>query len=248
MSLHVENTGADASVTIATATLEQAIGTDVDVAQDAAEITAYLDGHLSVTGADGATWGEVWSGLEEKSVEGIPSVAVDVILDPGAADPATSAFTLTWNGVIDDVSGHQAVVVLTSPEGDVSTAGVLTAAEDSLTIAPDGTITSSDSTSTGPLDMTALRFHHVRDGADHLLFLVALLLPAPLVLAAGRWVQRGLQTHPASGAGSGHVAAADSQLRWALIHLMVGPCSRPNGCDERIAVDGSAWLHTVTNE
>jgi hypothetical protein len=37
------------------------------------------------------------------------------------------------------------------------------------------------------LGIVRLGMHHIADGTDHLLFLLALLLPAPLVAVAGRW-------------------------------------------------------------
>jgi hypothetical protein len=56
---------------------------------------------------------------------------------------------------------------------------VLTAADGSLAIgdAPDACLA----------DMVGYGLHHVLEGADHLLFLITLLLVAPLVAVAGRW-------------------------------------------------------------
>ncbi|MCB0827912.1 MAG: HupE/UreJ family protein [Solirubrobacterales bacterium] len=46
----------------------------------------------------------------------------------------------------------------------------------------------TDGDPTAPVgEMISLGYHHVLDGADHLLFLLALLLPAPLIATAGRW-------------------------------------------------------------
>ena len=46
---------------------------------------------------------------------------------------------------------------------------------------------SSATEATGYLGMVRLGMHHIAEGTDHLLFLLVLLLPAPLVVAAGRW-------------------------------------------------------------
>ncbi len=147
----------------------------------AAEVIAYLDEHLTVTGADGTVWAETWSDARTESVEGIQSFSVDVAFDPGTSSTAT--FTLAYDAVIEAVTDHQAVVVLTDSAGDISTAGVIDAGHPSLSIA-DG------SRAATAADMIGFGIHHVLDGADHLLFLTTLLLPAPLVAAAGRW-QRG---------------------------------------------------------
>ena len=50
--------------------------------------------------------------------------------------------------------------------------------------------------------MVRYGFHHVLEGVDHLLFLLALLLPAPLVAVAGRWRR-----------GGGPVSTAKAVLR-----------------------------------
>jgi hypothetical protein len=75
------------------------------------------------------------------------------------------------------------VVVLTDAAGEVSTAGVLTSDHSSLVI--------GDVATSGDWDRVGHGFHHVLEGADHLLFLVTLLLTGPLLASAGRWVRRG---------------------------------------------------------
>jgi hypothetical protein len=72
------------------------------------------------------------------------------------------------------------VVVLTDADGDVSTPGVIDNAGGTVTI-------DSGHTAVAVPDMVEYGFEHVLEGADHLLFLTALLLPAPLIAVAGRW-------------------------------------------------------------
>ncbi|MGY1604180.1 HupE/UreJ family protein [Geodermatophilus sp. SYSU D00815] len=183
LSVRVDEDSVDATVSIALETLDEALGTDhttADTASWADEVVAYLDAHLAATGADGATWSETWSDVVLESVEGIESLSVDVTLDPGGADP--SSFTLAYDAVIEADETHEAVVVLTDAAGDISTAGVLDASTGSLAI--------GDVASTGLADMIGYGLHHVLEGADHLLFLLTLLLVAPLVAVAGRWRRR----------------------------------------------------------
>lgn len=176
---------AGASISLALETLDQALGTSypgqADESAYAADVIAYLDEHLTVTGADGTVWTETWSGARSESVEGIQSFTVDVAFDPGTS--GTDELTLTYDAVIEAVADHQAVVVLTDSNGDISTAGVIDASQTSLLIT-DGTDAATAA------DMVGFGIHHVLDGADHLLFLATLLLPAPLAIVAGRW-QRG---------------------------------------------------------
>ena len=152
--------------------------TDVDSYADA--VLAYLDEHLTVTGADGTPWTETYTDVIRESVEGIESLSVDVAIDPGSADP--SAFTISYDGIMEADPTHEAVVVLTDAAGDISTAGVLDASDSSLQI--------GDVASTGMADMVGYGLHHVLQGADHLLFLLTLLLVAPLVVVAGTWQRR----------------------------------------------------------
>ncbi|MGY1823019.1 HupE/UreJ family protein [Geodermatophilus sp. SYSU D00079] len=188
LSVRVGEDSVDATISVALETLDEAVGTDhtsaTDVDSYADAVTAYLDEHLTVTGADGTAWPETHSGVVRESVEGIESLSVEVTLDPGGADP--SAFTLTYDGIIDADPAHEAVVVLTDAAGDISTAGVLTASDSSLQIGE----TTTGAISTGFTDMVGYGLHHVLEGADHLLFLLTLLLVAPLVVVAGRWQRR----------------------------------------------------------
>lgn len=182
ISTHVTADGVDATISIARDALADAVGTAGTDAGTDADIVDYLGAHLRVTGADGTEWTETFSAVTRESVEGIESVVVDVAFDPGGAD--TSTFVLTYDAVIEAVPGHEAVVVLTDPAGEVSTPGVLTAADGTLTV------TTGTGPATGIGDMVGYGFHHVLAGADHLLFLVTLLLTAPAVAVAGRWRRR----------------------------------------------------------
>jgi hypothetical protein len=184
LSVRVGEDSVDATVSVALETLDEALGTDHTAATDvdsyADAVTAYLDEHLTVTGADGTTWTETWTGVVRESVEGIDSLSVDVAIDPGSAD--RSSFTITYDGIIEADPTHEAVVVLTDAAGDISTAGVLAASDSSLQV--------GEAASTGLADMVGYGLQHVLEGADHLLFLLTLLLVAPLVVVAGRWQRR----------------------------------------------------------
>ncbi len=184
LSVRVGEDSVDTTISVAVDALEDALGTDLGTSTDTAAyadaVTAYVDEHLTVTGTDGTTWTETHTDVARETVEGIDSLSVEVAVDPGGADP--SGFTLTYDGVIEADSSHEAVVVLTDAAGDISTAGVLTASDDSLQV--------GETAGTGIADMIGHGLHHVLQGADHLLFLLALLLVAPVMAVAGRWRRR----------------------------------------------------------
>jgi HupE / UreJ protein len=184
VSVRVSDDSVDATVSVALETLDEALGTDYATAADldryADEVIAYLDAHLSVTGVAGTTWTESYSNPVRESVEGIESLSVDVAFDTAGGD--SSSFTITYDAIIEADPGHRAVVVLTDAAGEISTPGVLDAS--------DTTIAIGDPAAVGLTDMVGHGYQHVLEGADHLLFLVTLLLVAPLVLVVGRWRRR----------------------------------------------------------
>jgi hypothetical protein len=184
IAVRMSEDSANATISVALETLDGALDTDytaaTDVGQYADHVIAYLDEHLTVTGSDGATWTETYTNPVRETVEGIESFSVDVALDTAGADP--SSFTIAYDAIIEADATHQAVVVLTDAAGEISTPGVLDAS--------DNTIQLGDTATTGLTDMIGYGFHHVVEGADHLLFLVALLLVAPLIAAGGRWHRR----------------------------------------------------------
>lgn len=184
ISVHVGEDSADATISVALTTLDGALGTDytsvTDVEEYADEVIAYLDAHLTVTGADGTTWAETYANPVREAVEGIESLSVDVAFDTAGADPST--FTISYDAIIEADATHEAVVVLTDAAGDISTAGVIDASDTTLRV--------GDPAATGLADMVGYGYHHVLEGADHLLFLITLLLVAPVVVTMGRWRRR----------------------------------------------------------
>ncbi len=191
VSTRVTDDGVNATVTIALETLDEAMGTDYtsnqNVDEYADEITGYLAEHLSLTSADGTEWGEAFSNVTRESLEGIDSISIDVTFDTSGSD--TSSFEIAYDAVIEAVADHEAVVVLTDSSGSVTTAGVISAEEATLTLTDAGA-TDTGGGDTGIQDMIGYGFEHVLAGADHLLFLTTLLLVAPVVIVAGRWQQR----------------------------------------------------------
>ncbi len=142
------------------------------------QVIAYLQDHLTVRGSDGTVWPETYSGYLRQTTEGIETIDVDLTVDTGDADPAD--FAIAYDAVIEALPDHEAVLVLVDADNQASTPGVFTASSPSIAVG-DG------STSVALGDMARFGFHHVLDGSDHLLFLMTLLLPAPLIAIGGRW-------------------------------------------------------------
>jgi HupE / UreJ protein len=171
------------TVTLAVATLDKAFTSDqrsdVLSADDyATQVISYVDAHLEIDNTEGNAWVEHYTNLDRQTTEGIETITIDLQVDPGSADPAD--FSITYDAVIEAVTGHEAVLVLEDAAGTVSTPGVFTSDRHTVDIGQDtGDVAFTDNIRFG--------FHHVLDGADHLLFLLTLLLPASFVVADRRW-------------------------------------------------------------
>ena len=63
----------------------------------------------------------------------------------------------------------------------------LNALTDNSTVLPLTVNLNADSTLSGFWAMLLLGMRHIAEGTDHLLFLLVLLLPAPLLVSENRW-------------------------------------------------------------
>lgn len=182
ISIRATGDSVHATISFAIETLDEALGANYTGASDvdnyAEEIVAYIDDHLTVTSIDGAVWAETYSNPARESVEGIESFSVDVAFDVG--NSATSNFTIAYDAIAEALPNHETVVVLTDANNDISSPGILDRADNTVEV-------TGASGSVSVPDVIQYGFDHVLEGADHLLFLITLLLPAPLTVAVGRW-------------------------------------------------------------
>ncbi len=129
--------------------------------------------------------------LEPQEVNGTRALDVRLSANPplGRLD---GDLRLDYSLVLAQVAGHKAFVFLVSDleagqvgEGGPAPLGSLDASSPTLTIQR-----SAASAWTGFAAMVGLGAKHIADGTDHLLFLITLLLAAPLVAVGGRWSGR----------------------------------------------------------
>jgi HupE / UreJ protein len=158
-----------------------------------AEIGRYLAAHMSARSPDGRAWvtsvrtvrferGPASTGLGD-----VDEAVVDVWLAPPTGAPVRQ-FTLRYDAVVHELLTHRALVAVRR-----DWAAGLTADEPTF-IGPFAWNRKSlvvdraaGSAWTGFAASFALGVRHIAEGTDHLLFLLALLLPAPLVAAGARW-------------------------------------------------------------
>nr|WP_296770745.1 HupE/UreJ family protein [Rhodococcus sp. (in: high G+C Gram-positive bacteria)] len=202
IQLNVHSEAIDAYLTIPLADLEAASGIDLDaVTQDqvdehATELRDYLSAHFLPTTLDGQPWGVTFDDLEVGSAEDLGTGVYDTLSTTAHLTPPAGAdernFDLGYDAVIHRVVTH---AVLVTVQSDWSS-GTIDSAREVGTVALDtvtGTITpltvhlDDGSIWQGFTGMVSLGISHIREGTDHQLFLLTLLLPAPLLAVRRRW-------------------------------------------------------------
>ena len=159
------------------------------------ELARYIGARVAAAGPDGRPWCvEVTDvGVSDGAV---PSeVVAHLRLVAPAGDPARR-FVLRYDVIRRELVTHRALVAIRSDwdAGLMSGAPlVLGEVGDSATALrverPEG------SAWAGFASVVRLGVGHIAEGTDHLLFLLVLLLPAPLVAANGRWARTGGARH-----------------------------------------------------
>lgn len=154
-------------------------------------IADYVRAHLSAQTPDGRPWSMAIAApavLADGMGADIRIVAT--LTPPQGASPRR--LTLGWSGLIDSLSNH---FVLVFARSDFET-GTLASSPEMLgglqgatrTIAIDR---GQGSAWRGFAASLRLGMEHIAQGHDHLLFLIALILPAALVAQGGRWAAYG---------------------------------------------------------
>lgn len=148
---------------------------------------AWLQHHIAAATPDGQPWRIAIDELRFAQIAGPPDLAATVRLLPPPGGDARR-LTLTWTAVIDSVPSHFVLLVATEDFAagligrDRQVLGALQGERRALVI---------DRGVAAPLAgmgaAVRLGMHHIAEGHDHLLFLIALLLPAPVIAAGRRW-------------------------------------------------------------
>jgi hypothetical protein len=182
-----------------------------------------------------------------EQVSGAPAFAVSVTLTP--PDGQVTDFKLHYDVIIEQLVTHQALVSVRTDfrrgilaKADAEPLGVFDWNHHTLTVPASG-----GSWMRGMVASARLGLEHVSSGSDHLLFLLMLLLPAPLVAAGGRWRRgwsggrsAGRVEHVVSAFAVGHsttlvlaglgVIHAPSRPIEALIAASIAVSALPPGC------------------
>ncbi|MGO9468977.1 MAG: HupE/UreJ family protein [Isosphaeraceae bacterium] len=190
--LRLHRGGIDAELTLPIG--ELAVGWEKPLPRDAVrtvrqygeELEDYVRAHVRPSAPDGRPWTvtvrEVIPVIEQE-----PDVRVALTMTPPPGAPA-DRLTFGYDVIFHHLITHTAVVTLASDwhNGVTGQEPVLlgTMRDTNAAIAIDR---SGGSWFRGFAAMFRLGARHIAEGTDHLLFLLALILPAPLVAAGWRW-------------------------------------------------------------
>lgn len=158
-------------------------------AQSLAQAKARVLADMAVVAQDGRPWRIAVDRIAFEQIAGPPDLHLQLTLTPppGASD---RSLRWRWHMVTREAPSHFALLVVDGDlaggvKGERELVGALTAGRPELAV---------DRGHAGLAALFGNAFglgaHHIAQGYDHLLFLLALLLPAPLIAAGGRWGAR----------------------------------------------------------
>lgn len=143
----------------------------------------YLADHIDVSTPGGKPWTVSMGTVEFVQTDGPSDLHAIAYLVPPAGASA-SELTIDWQVLIDELPGHFAIVLHDAEAAGGN--GVIIGAVRKDT--PPLEVNIAEQGALAPLIAAmGLGAHHILEGYDHLLFLLVLLLPAPLLARTGAW-------------------------------------------------------------
>ncbi|MFF7981703.1 HupE/UreJ family protein [Streptomyces sp. NPDC007901] len=204
--LDVHETSVTAELELPLSDFSRASGIDLDddttarqLSARKAEVRRYLAAHVHPTTRGGRAWTVTFGAMalgrtEQTSTGRYRELTVRATLTPPAGgDPRR--FVLDYDAIVHQVVTHTVLVSVrqdwatgkVASSDDATQVGVIRTDTRTMTVAPLDVDLESGSIWSGTYAMFRLGAHHILEGTDHLLFLLVLLLPAPLRAAGKRW-------------------------------------------------------------
>lgn len=231
----------DAEVQIPLSELELATGWPINEPSNGLmqrfepQLKAYLLKHIRLQSPDAQYWRVAVGALKFTETRNNLNgpyrelVAHLRLVPPVGTD--TRRFTLHYDAVLHQVSTHK---ILVSVSQDWETGQLAEAAPQQVgaieldivnnRILPLAVNLQPGSTWTGFLAMVRLGMQHIAQGTDHLLFLLVLLLPAPLLFSRKRWESFG-------------------GVRYSLVHLLRIVTAFTVGHSLTLLLGAMGWVH-----
>lgn len=147
-------------------------------------VRRYVAAHLSADDASGAApWAVSVTDGSVQRIDGVDHLVFGVELRP--LGHGLQSFVLHYDAIVERLLSHRIfVAVRASGEDAYTTLGVIDWETQALTVA-----VRDSPAQQGFWAAIRLGISHIASGADHLLFLVMLLLTAPVLARGGRWVR-----------------------------------------------------------
>ncbi len=201
--LDIHSSSVNAELQLPLSELELAFGHKVNenseklVERLGKDLRTYILSHVLVRSKDGAPWHIEIINLKVEPIQKSESgpykeLTVQLVMTP-ALNESTREFTFGYDVIIHQVVSHFALVSIRNDwerglsSGHPAEIGVIRLDVVNNVIPPLEVNLSQGSTWTGFANMVNLGIDHIYEGNDHLLFLLVLLLPAPLMVSAGIW-------------------------------------------------------------
>ncbi|MER7922369.1 HupE/UreJ family protein [Streptomyces sp. NPDC096057] len=164
-----------------------------------AAIRTYLAAHVHPTTTHGQAWTVAFGAMalgrtEQTSTGPYRELTVQATLTPPTGGD-TRRFVLDYDAIVHQVVTHTVLVSVrqdwatgkVADQDSATQVGVIRIDSRTMTIAPLTVNLENGSVWSGTYAMFRLGAHHILEGTDHLLFLLILLLPAPLQAVGKRW-------------------------------------------------------------
>jgi HupE / UreJ protein len=185
------------------------------------DLRSYVEDHVSATDSTGRTWTTEVTGGHVEQIDGTDNLVLSATLTPSSG--AVGDFKLHYDAVVDRLISHRVFLFARyGSSGAYTTLAMLSWQTTSVPVASAGT--SPISNAQGFVAAVHLGVDHISGGSDHLLFLIMLLLPAPLA-ASGR---RGARRHDLGRAG------------WRVVHVVTAFAV---GHSITLALGALGWIH-----
>jgi hypothetical protein len=153
------------------------------------QLERYTRAHIHATAGNGRDWAVAVSDGHVATIHGVDHFVMSLSLTPPGGK--VTDFTLSYDVIIDRLVTHKALATVRSrwdkgrTRREPEALGVFDWSTSTLRVDSDG-----GSWLSGFIASAGLGVQHIGEGADHLLFLLMLLVPAPLVARRGRWQRR----------------------------------------------------------
>ncbi|PWW08533.1 HupE/UreJ protein [Paenibacillus cellulosilyticus] len=160
-----------------------------------AELTAYVKQHINPVSPNDERWTVDVTGMSLQLSAEPYDLIVDLSMSPPDGAPSDH-FTLNYDVILHEIVTHSVLVSVRSDWNHAVTSdkpvllGTLRADVTSIEIDRSG-----GNWWTGFENIVRMGISHIAEGTDHLLFLLVLLLPAPLVAHNKRWKEFGGVRH-----------------------------------------------------